>query len=251
LKDTSHAIIVTESTAARYWPGQDPVGQTLSMRIGGPKGRDLALEVVGVAKDAQITRIAETTTSYMYLPASPRADGLQFLLRSRSDFAATAQAIRAFSRELDPELVVSVNRLEENLDFWRTMSRFAASVSVSLGALALLIASIGVYGVVSYVVSRSLREVGIRMVLGATALEVQRMIVRQALRPVVIGMLLGIAAAAAVSQILEGVLFGISVFDPIAFIVAPLFVLLIAGAASLVPAHKTSHVDPMSTLRYE
>jgi putative ABC transport system permease protein len=77
------------------------------------------------------------------------------------------------------------------------------------------------------------------------------MIVRQALRPVVIGMLLGIAAAAAVSQILEGVLFGISVFDPIAFIVAPLFVLLIAGAASLVPAHKTSHVDPMSTLRYE
>jgi len=243
---------VTESTAARYWPDRDPIGQALHMRIGGPSGQDLVLDVVGVVKDAQITRIAETATSYMYLPAAPRAQsGLQLLLRSRTDFAATAQAIRAFARDLDPELVVTVTRLEENLDFWRKLSRIAASVSASLGVLALLIASIGVYGVVSYVVSRRFREVGIRMVLGATARQVQRMILAQTLRPVAIGMFVGIAGAAAVSRILQVVLFGISAFDPIAFIAAPLFLLGVASAASLAPTRQAMRGDPISALRYE
>jgi ABC-type antimicrobial peptide transport system permease subunit len=189
----------------------------------------------------------------MYLPAAPRTQRgrQQLLVRSRMEFASTVSAVRAFARELDPGLVVRVNRLEDNLDYWRTISRFATSLSASLGALALLIASIGVYGVVSYVVSRRLREVGIRMVLGATAAEVLRLIVKQTMRPVVFGLLAGIAAAAAVSRILETVLFGISAFDPVTFVVAPLFVLMIAGVASVIPARKTMRVDPMSTLRHE
>jgi predicted permease len=252
MQDSSHAVIVTESTAARYWPGRDPVGQNLYMRIGGASGQDLLLEVVGVARDAQVTRIAETPTSYMYLPATPRAQpGMQLLLRSRLDFAATTQAIRSIARDLDPELVVTVSRLEDNLAFWRTLSRFAASMSVSLGMLALLISSIGVYGVVSYVVSRRFREAGIRMMLGATRREVQGMIVRQTLRPVFVGMLVGIAGAAAVSRILEVVLFGVSAFDPIAFFAAPAFLLGVAAAASLAPARKAMRAEPMSVLRYE
>ena len=252
MADTSRSVIVTEATATRYWPGQEPVGQTLYMSVGG--GAEwVPLTVIGVAKDAQITRIAETVSSYMYLPAAPRTQRgrQQLLVRSRMDFTSTASAVGAFARDLDPGLAVRVNRLEENLDYWRTISRFATSLSVSLGVLALLIASVGVYSVVSYVVSRRMREVGIRMVLGATGFEVQRMIVKQTLRPVLIGMLAGIAAAAAVSQILDAVLFGISAFDPIAFVAAPLFVLVIAGAASVVPTRKTACVDPISTLRYE
>jgi hypothetical protein len=92
--------------------------------------------------------------------------------------------IRTVTQGLDPNLVVNVNRLEDNLDFWRSLSRLAAGLSGSLGALALLLASIGVYGVVSYGVSRRLREVGIRMVLGADAREVLAMVLRQAMRPV-------------------------------------------------------------------
>ena len=226
--------------------------RTLYMGVGGGAGW-LPLEVIGVAKDAEITRIAETPSSYMYLPAGSRSQRgrQQLLVRSRTDFSSTASAIQSFARELDPGLVVRVNRLEENLDYWRTISRFATSMSASLGALALLIASIGVYGVVSYVVSRRRREVGIRLVLGATTPQVQRMIVKQTLRPVVIGMVVGIAAAAAVSRILGAVLFGVSAFDPIAFVVAPLFVLVVALAASVAPARKAMRVDPMSALRYE
>jgi len=120
-----------------------------------------------------------------------------------------------------------------------------------LGALALLLASIGVYGVVSYGVSRRLREVGIRMVLGAGSHEVLAMVLRQAMRPVLAGAAIGMVACAAVSRILSGVLFGVSALDPIAFVLAALFLVLVATAASLIPARRATRVDPMTTLRYE
>jgi ABC-type antimicrobial peptide transport system permease subunit len=250
MTDSARTVIVTEATAARYWPGEEAVGRTLYLAVG---DEWTPLEVIGVAKDAQIIRIAEPVTSYMYLPASLRAQRgrQQLLVRSSMDFGSIASAVQAMARELDPGLVVRVHRLEENLDYWRTVSRFATSVSVSLGGLALLIASIGVYGVVSFVVSRRRREAGIRMVLGATGLEVQRMIVKQTLRPVVIGMAAGVVAAAAVSRILQAMLFGISAFDPVAFAVAPLFVLAIAAVASAIPTRKTLRVELITTLRHE
>ena len=144
---------------------------------------------------------------------------------------------------------MQVNRLEENLEFWRTGSRVVASLSGSLSLLALVLASVGVYGVVSYVVSRRRREIGIRMTLGARARDVQGLILRQTLRPVVVGAVIGIAAAAAASRILESVLFGISPYDPIAFIGAPLFLLSVAAAASFLPTREALKVDPMVTLK--
>jgi predicted permease len=250
LSDPARAVIVTEATARRYWPGRDAIGQTLMMRVA--RDREAPLEVVGVAKDAQISRIAEDGLSYVYLPASPRAQArLSLVVRSQAGCAGLATAVRAATRGLDPSLLVRVNRLEENLDFWRTMSRLVAGLSGSLGLLALMLASVGVYGVVSYVVSRRIREVGIRMMLGASARDVQAMILGQTMRPVAIGVVIGIAAAAAASQILTSVLFGISRFDPVAFIGAPLFLMGVAAAASLVPAPPGMRVDPMTTLRYE
>jgi ABC-type antimicrobial peptide transport system permease subunit len=173
------------------------------------------------------------------------------LVRSAVSFASMTAGIRTVMQGLDPNLVVNINRLEDNLDFWRSLSRLAAGLSGSLGALALLLASIGVYGVVSYGVSRRLREVGIRMVLGANAHEVLAMVLRQAMRPVLAGATIGIAACAAVSRILSGVLFGVSALDPVAFVLAAAFLLMVAVAASLVPALRATRVDPMTTLRYE
>ena len=144
-----------------------------------------------------------------------------------------------------------MNRLEENLDYWRTMSRFATSLSASLGALALLIASIGVYGVVSYTgqpqAARSRDSHGARGHRWRHAAHDRE----TNASPGHVGALVGIAAAAAVSRILEAVLFGISAFDPIAFVLAPMFLLAVSVAASLAPARRAMRVDPMSTLRYD
>ena len=250
LDDPSRAVIITEATARQYWPGDDPIGRTLVMSQG--ENREVTLEIVGVAKDAQVSQVAATDSNYLYLPATPSAQrGLRLLVRSQLDFAALAAAVRSVTRELDAGLVVHVNRLEENLEFWRAGSRVVAGLSGSLSLLALVLASVGVYGVVSYVVSRRRREVGIRMTLGATARDVQSLFLRQTLRPVVIGAVIGIAAAAAASRILESVLFGISPYDPIAFIGAPFFLLTVAAAASILPTREALKVDPVVTLRYE
>jgi predicted permease len=250
LVDSPRVAIITEATARRYWPGQEPVGQMLAMAAG-PNQED-SLEIVGVAKDAEVTGIAETASSYVYLPAGPRAQrGLDLLVRSRTEFAGLATSIRAIARELHPGVAVQVNRLEANLDLWRSLSRLIATVSGSLTVLALGLASVGVYGVVSYVVSRRRREVGIRMALGAGARDVERLILRQTLRPVAIGVLIGLAAAAAASRVLQSVLFGVSPFDPVAFVGAPLFLLAIAFTAALLPTRAALRIDPIATLRYE
>jgi putative ABC transport system permease protein len=246
--DSAAAAIVTEATARRLWPGQDPIGQRLMMSAG--ENQERPLDIVGVAKDAQVTGIADTETTYVYLSAGPREQrDLTVLIRSDAEFAGIAANVRAVARDLEPGVAVRVNRLEENLDFWRTVSRLVAGLSGSLSLLALTLASVGVYGVVSFVVSRRRREVGIRIALGATPHDVQRLIVRQTLRPVAAGVLIGIAGAAAVSRILHSVLFGVSPFDPVAFVGAPLFLLGIALAATLVPTREALRVDPVTTLR--
>ena len=249
LTDESRAVIVTEATARRYWPGVDPIGRALVMALG--PNQEMSLEIVGVAGDAQITMVGETVSSYMYRPAGPPGRRLGLLVRSRTDLGALASGIRTITREIDPAIVARVAPLEQNLDFWRAVSRMTATLSGSLGLLALALASLGVYGVVSYVVSRRIREVGIRMMLGANARDVQRLILRQTLRPVVVGGVIGIAGAAAASQILQSVLFGVSPFDPIAFVGAPLFLLAVAAAAGILPARQALKRDPLTTLRYD
>jgi predicted permease len=246
-EDTSPAIIVTEATARRYWPGQDPIGRTVLM-----EGQETAAEVVGVARDAQVSYVGETASSYMYLPAGPGPERrLGLLVRSHADFATFATGVRAMTRELDPGLVARVARLEGNLDFWRAVSRLVAGLSGSLSVLALVLASIGVYGVVSYAVSSRRREVGIRMALGASASDVLGLILRQTLRPVGAGALIGIGGAAASSQILQSVLFGVSRLDPIAFLGALVFLLAVAAVASLVPTREALRIDPVTILRCE
>ena len=152
---------------------------------------------------------------------------------------------------MDGGLVVNVQRLSDNLGLLQTLSQITASVAGLLGLLGLGLASLGVYGVVSYVVSRRRREVGVRMALGADAGDVQRLILRQTLRPVAIGMFIGMAAAAAIVRVLQSVLFGVSPYDPVAFIGAPLLMLTIAAAAAFVPTRQAMRIDPLSVLRSE
>jgi ABC-type antimicrobial peptide transport system permease subunit len=176
---------------------------------------------------------------------------MKLLVHGASGFASTGSGIRAAIHSIDPGLVVDVAELEDNLEVWRAPSRIVAILAGSLGALGMLLACIGVYGVVSYAVSRRVREIGIRMTLGADAREVKSLILRQAMRPVVIGALIGTAGFAAVSQILKSMLFGISPHDPVAFVVVPFVLLSVALVASYIPARRATQVEPMVALRYE
>ena len=248
-KTDTGVLVVTESTARQLWPGKDPIGQTLR------DDEKKQYQVIGVVRDSQASHFGHSDGTFVYMPAGPNEQLTAQILIRTANTAATAaptiNSIREAARVTDPDLIVDVSNLEENLEIWRAPSRIVAALSGVLGALALLLAAIGVHGVVSYSVSQRLHEIGIRLALGANHRDVLNLVLRQAMRPVVIGGLIGIAAAAAVSQVLAGVLYGIGTHDPYAFIGVPIFLLAVAFLSSYLPARRASHLDPTTALRHE
>jgi macrolide transport system ATP-binding/permease protein len=242
----ANVAIVTEATARKFWPGEDPIGKILR------EGDKSDLQIVGVAKDAQVSHLGESPKLYVYLPAGPKEQSqLQLMIHGGGGFAAVAAGVRSAAADVDSDVMVDVTKFEDNLENWRVPARIVAGLSGSLGALGLLLAGVGVYGVVSYAVSRRTREIGIRMTLGADGRDVMRLMLRQSMRPVLIGGAIGIAACAGVSWVLSSMLFGISAHDPIAFVLVPVFLLSIALLASYVPARRATKVNPVVALRYE
>jgi putative ABC transport system permease protein len=239
-------LVVTESTARQLWPGREAIGQTLR----GEEKKEY--QVVGVVRDSQASHLGQSNGLFVYMPAGPKEQRTaQILVHSANNDGATINAIREAVRALDPDLIVDVTNLEDNLELWRTPSRIVAALSGVLGALALLLAAIGVHGVVSYAVSQRIREIGIRLALGANGRDVMSLVLWQAMRPVAIGGAIGIVLSAAVSQVLSGVLYGIGAHDPIAFVGVPLFLVVIAILSSYVPARRASRLDPTEALRHE
>jgi predicted permease len=239
-------IIVTESTARRIWPGQDPLGKKLREL----SGREYA--VIGVAKDAQVAHLGHQNESYLYFPAGPEDDSRSFILiRYATGFTDVAKSIRDAAQSIDPAISIDVTRLEDYLEVWRAPSRIVAALSGALGTLALLLCSIGVYGMVSYSVNRSVCEIGIRMAMGASGATVMRHVLWQAMRPVLVGSTLGIVLSGAVSGVLSSMMFGLGTHDPVAFISVPLFLLAVAFVATLIPARRAMGVEPMAALRCE
>jgi predicted permease len=244
--------ILPESTARRLWPSENPIGKTIRL--------DADYQVVGVTKDAQVSFLGRADNIYAYLPAGPKQQLDVRLLVSGTAGSPTIQNLRATVAALDPELAVEIVNLEENLKPWLTPGRIFSTLSGFLSGLASLLAAMGVYGLVSYVVSRRVREIGIRMALGAGNREVMALVLCQAMRPVVIGALIGIAGCAAVAWALTTILpwdvslrflYGISPVDPVAFFGVPAFLLGVALLASYIPARRAMKVDPMVALRYE
>ena len=246
----SRTIIVTETTARRFWPGLDPIGQTIEFPVS--SSETVSREVVGIARDTQIKRIGEVPSVYAYLPPTTNSQPrLQLLAKSDVAFAATASSIRDIARELDPALVVRVEPLEANLDLWRSLAGLSSTLATALGTLALILAAVGIYGVVAYSVGRRAREIGIRIALGASARSVVALMLKRTMRPVVIGAIVGVGAAIGVSQILSSVLFGVSPVDPLALTAATLVVAGVAFAAGTLPARRAARVDPSTALHYE
>ena len=245
-RGNSPVAIVTESTAQRFWPGQDAIGKVLR------RGTGASVQVIGVAKDAQVSNLGKSDNSYIYLPDAPGSQlRFTFIVHSRIGSGFTKDGIRDAVARLDPQLPVRVAPLEDNLEFWRSAARIVSALSGILAGFALLLASIGIYGMASYSVSRRVREIGIRMALGANSGNILFLVLRQAMRSVILGAVVGLGGCAAVSGIFSSLLYGVSPHDPLAFVSVAAFFLAIALLATYIPARRAIQVDPTEALRHE
>jgi predicted permease len=241
----SPVAILNETTARQLWPGEDPIGKHLREGSG---GNDPGMEIVGIVKDVQLATLGETTTPFLFRPAGPK-EQTRLLLMAHGTGDGILKNIKTAAQALDPDLAVNVTRLEDNMETWRSRSRIVSVLSAVLGGLALLLASLGVYGMVSYAASRRVREIGIRMALGADVRDIMWLIVRQGMRPVWIGAAVGVVCCAAISNLMSQLLYGVSPWDPVSFLVVPGLLVVVALAACWVPARRAAQADPVESLR--
>jgi macrolide transport system ATP-binding/permease protein len=257
-------VVISEATAQRYWPGADPLGKRMGIPATAPSAQGESstkendapptyrqYEVIGIARDVRSRWVWDKDETFIYVPLPPASSFGYLLVRTQSDLAGTMGSVRGLAATIDPSLRVSVRRVEENFAFQIAPFRAVAWVSGVLGMLALLLASVGLYGVMSFVVARRTREIGIRVALGAESADVVRMFLMQGLRLTAIGIVLGVIGGALISRLLAMVLIDLSPLDPVAFGSVSLFLTMVALLAIYVPARRATRVDPLVALRYE
>jgi len=249
-------LIVSESTARSLWPGESALGKLLRiekpLRDGGSKMIFSSAQVVGVARDNQIFQSGETPPLIVYLPgAAPGEMDTTVLVRTTTDAAALKELARREAFAVEPVLRLFVNTFEERIAREQTIMSAASHGATALGTLALMLAVIGLYGVMAWLVVQRTREIGIRMALGAQAHNVLALVLKQGMKLVLIGAVIGIPAALAVVQLLSSMLIGLTTSDALTIGVVTALLMGVALLACYLPARRATRVDPLKTLRYE
>jgi macrolide transport system ATP-binding/permease protein len=255
-------VVISEATARRFWPGEEPIGKLL--KIGSEKGstsfpgeRDpfvASSVVIGIAGDVRSMDLRRLDESYLYLPLSQSRQWTSILLvRADGNPTPLLPVIGREFRRVDANLPVLAAPLNTmvSMDPYFVVSRIGGVLASIVGALGLLLACLGVYGVVSYSVVQRTREIGIRMALGAQSIQVLRPVMTEGFRPILFGVVLGVLASGGVSRALSATLFGLSPLDPASFAGVSLLLIVIALLATWLPARRATRVDPMLALRYE
>jgi putative ABC transport system permease protein len=240
--------VINEAVAERLWPGQEAVGKRFVRTWGGP-----ALEVIGIARDAKYRNLFEQRRLTFYQPlAQDYQAALVVHLRPSGDPMALAGPLQHTVHALDPEIpVYRIQPLAERLAGSLGQQRTAATLIGGFGALALLLAAIGLYGAIAYSAAQRTREFGIRLALGAQAPDLLRQVLREGVMLGALGLAIGLVGAVAITRVLRSQLFGVTPTDPLSFTVVSLLLLVVAVVASLVPARRATRVDPMVALRSE
>jgi len=243
--DGRRVVVINQATAERFWPGADPVGRIIREANGDE------LSIVGVAATAKIRSLGEDPRPFIYYPYSQDyTPFVTVLARTAGSADQTAAQLLSILREAGPEtVVVESTTMERHLAVMLIPARLSAFLSILFGALALTLAVIGLYGVVSYAVARRGREIGIRMALGATTWSVARLMVEDGMKLVAVGGVIGLALALLTTQALRGFLFGVAPLDPVAFLVVPAILGGVALLAAYVPARRASRVDPVRVMK--
>lgn len=241
-------VIVNEAAAKQFWPGQNPLGQ--KVRFG---GEDKYSEVVGVARDGKYRTLGEAQRSFVYraLAQGGNTDWI-LIVRIAGDPRPVTGEIRAIARKLDSKVpMLHLQTLEERTAVSLLLPRTGAALFGLFGLLGLVLAAVGLYGVIAYTASQRTHEIGIRMALGARPRQILELIIRQGLTLAAFGIAIGLAGAFAATRVLAVILYGVSARDPVTFAGISLVLILIAILACYVPARRAMSVDPMVALRYE
>ncbi len=245
-EDAPPVLVINQTFAERFWPGDDPIGKRVRTA-----GEDH--EVIGLVGAGKYFSLGEDPKPYMYLPLAQNHHGTTVLnARTAGEPAALLPAIRAEIRNLDATLPVSdLKTMHTALGFALLPARMAAGVVSAFAVLALLLAAVGLYGVIAYSVCQGMRDIGIRMALGAGSADVLKLVLRQGVKLVVGGLAIGLVGGLALTRLMSGQLYGVSATDPASYAVAAIVLTGVALLASFLPARRATAVDPVVALREE
>jgi len=245
--DMPQAVIIDEKFAQRFWPNDDPVGKHLWFN---PKKPFTIVGVVGVVKQYGLETDGKIAT---YFPQQQNPGRDMFLVaRSSSNAAPLSSAITREIHAVDPTVVVcGIQTMQDRLYDSLARQRFASTMLSAFAAFALLLAAVGLYGVMSYLVTQSARDIGVRVALGARPADIIGMVVRQGTELLAVGILAGLSGAAALTRVMGSLLFGVSTTDAVTFASVPVLLAAVAFAATIIPALRATRVDPMVALRDE
>jgi putative ABC transport system permease protein len=240
--------VVSRELAERYWPGEDPLGRRIRV-----SGLEEPIQIVGVVSDVRSNGDSDRPAVNLYFPYDQDArEGMLLVGRTDADPATVSGSIRAAIAGVDPELPVDAVQTVEQIRYESEATRLALlTLFVTFAVFALLMAAIGIYGVMSYAVSQRRNEIGLRMALGAEVGTVRWMVVGQGVRMVGAGIAIGLLGAFAVSRLMGSLVFGIGTTDAVTFVGVPTLLVAVALAANLIPAVRATRLDPAKTLRAE
>jgi putative ABC transport system permease protein len=243
--------IVNETFARRYWPGEDPLGKRLSL-----DGQDGPFrEVIAVARDAKYDAVSEDTRPFVYVPQAQRPSyfsDITLMARTRGNGASLLPALERELRAIEPGVpIIRRTTMRAMLADAASERRQGSQLLSLFGAVAVLLASVGLYGVMSHAVSQRTREIGLRAALGAARRDLIVMVVGEGTRLALRGVVVGLAAAAGLAQLIAGMLYGIGATDAATFGIVAILLVAVALVASYLPARRAARVDPTVSLRYE
>lgn len=251
--DAPHVALISQALAREKWPHEDPIGQAIF--FGNMDGIMKPLTIVGIVGDVRAEGLEQPPTPIIYVDYRQRGlagnSAPAIVMRTALPAGAVIPAARATFRQLDPDIPVEFSTFAEALGGWMAEKRFLLLLASVFASAALLLAAVGIYGLVANSVARRTQEIGIRMALGAQRRDVLSMVVGESARLATIGIVMGIALSLAATQLMSSLLFGVTAADPLTFVCVSAVLAAVALFASYVPARRAMRVDPIVALRYE